>query len=441
MNWSEQQVLSFAPDTGTAKRGQALATMRKWLSIATDGRAIWGECKGSGRKPYLSKIDVQGPAFKCTCPSRKFPCKHTIGLMLLYARGGDGFSVQERPETVNTWLASRDKRLSKPAEKPKAAQEKAATLKATNADKRILAMKAGLEDLEIWMNDIIRQGLAAIEKNAYTLCEDIARRMVDAKLRGIANRIKEIPLLIGANANWIEEVLSQLGEIYLFAQGFKKLETLPANFQAELKMIGGINVKKEELLTQNGIRDTWLILGKKEGKDPINESLAFRRVWLLGKRTKRPALVLDFAFGGAGFQNHFALGMEFKGELIYYPGTYPLRAIVKRQQPATTEITDFTRATTIQQFMEQYTVAVAGNPWLLDFPAVLSEVTPIMDKEQLYVVDKEQHQIPVLDKKLMGWKLLALSGGTPISIFGEWTGDILVPLSACVNGRFVELTN
>ena len=135
------------------------------------------------------------------------------------------------------------------------------------------------------------------------------------------------------------------------------------------------------------------------------------------------------------------MGTEFKGELIYYPGTYPLRAIVKRQQPATAEITDFTRATTIHQFMEQYTVAVAGNPWLLDFPAVLSEVTPIIEKDQLYVVDKAQHQIPVLDKKLMGWKLLALSGGTPISIFGEWTGTVLVPLSACVNGRFVELTN
>lgn len=311
--------------------------------------------------------------------------------------------------------------------------------KATAADKRIMEMKAGLVDLEIWMNDIIRQGIASIEKNAYTICEDIARRMIDAKLRGVANRIRTIPLMIGASPNWIEQVLSQLGEIYLFAQGFKKLEKLPTDFQETLKKVGGINIKKQAVLQQNGIKDTWLILGKIEGTDAINENLSFRRIWLLGKHSKRPALILDYVFGSSGFQNHFAVGTEFNGELAYYPSSYPIRAAVKQQHSVTTEITNFSRATTIAQFMEQYAQAVGSNPWLSDFPCILSNVTPVIENKQLYIVDKANHQIPILDHQMTGWKLIALSGGMPISIFGEWTGRILVPLSACVHGRFIDL--
>jgi hypothetical protein len=44
-------------------------------------------------------------------------------------------------------------------------------------------------------------------------------------------------------------------------------------------------------------------------------------------------------------------------------------------------------------------------------------------------------------ENVMGWKLIALSGGNSMDIFGEWTGESLVPLSACVEGKFVNLVN
>jgi hypothetical protein len=40
---------------------------------------------------------------------------------------------------------------------------------------------------------------------------------------------------------------------------------------------------------------------------------------------------------------------------------------------------------------------------------------------------------------MSGWKLLALSGGYPITIFGEWNGRSLLPISAWADGRHVEL--
>ena len=184
------------------------------------------------------------------------------------------------------------KKYYKPEEVKKVAVKKAAT-----KNKRLQRMQDGLQDLEIWMSDIMRQGLASLEKDAYKTCEDIAKRMQDAQLKGVANRLRELPMMIGYSDNWIERVLAALGEIYLFAQAFKRIDTLPKDFQDQLKIEGGINVKKEELADKEKVKDEWLVLGKIEGTDPLNDRITFRRVWLWGNHTGQPALVLDFAFG------------------------------------------------------------------------------------------------------------------------------------------------
>jgi hypothetical protein len=38
-----------------------------------------------------------------------------------------------------------------------------------------------------------------------------------------------------------------------------------------------------------------------------------------------------------------------------------------------------------------------------------------------------------------GWKLIALSGGHPLTMFGEWNGQTLLPIAAWAEGRYVQL--
>jgi len=79
MNWSEEQVLALSPDTSFTKAGIDLSRPEKSQLLAVDVLALWGEIKGSGSTPYRTQIDLQNIAFKCSCPSRKFPCKHGLG--------------------------------------------------------------------------------------------------------------------------------------------------------------------------------------------------------------------------------------------------------------------------------------------------------------------------------------------------------------------------
>ena len=105
---SSEKILSLAPDAATARRGEALGTIRKWRNLEGNPKALWGECKSSGASFYKTYIDLNGPAFKCNCPSRKFPCKHAIGLLYLYINNSDAFRVtDDMPADLSAWMENR----------------------------------------------------------------------------------------------------------------------------------------------------------------------------------------------------------------------------------------------------------------------------------------------------------------------------------------------
>src|SRR5690349_1446927 len=113
--WTRDRVLQLAPDASSAKAGQDLANARKWVTLGGDDTAsfIWGECQGSGSKPYQVQVDLREPAFKCSCPSRKFPCKHSIGLLLILSTATELLKESAPPKWVEEWVASRASKAQK----------------------------------------------------------------------------------------------------------------------------------------------------------------------------------------------------------------------------------------------------------------------------------------------------------------------------------------
>src|SRR5262249_43283907 len=139
-------------DPGSAKSAQGLAGAKQWQVLGQDDVALWGEIKGSGASPYQARVDLREPAFKCSCPSRKFPCKHGLALLLIFGKEPGAFAKVARPEWVADWLASRDQRTEKKAEKA-AAPEAPVDPKAREKriEKRESRIDAGLAQLEVWL--------------------------------------------------------------------------------------------------------------------------------------------------------------------------------------------------------------------------------------------------------------------------------------------------
>ena len=117
MEWTSDQILKLAPDSGSARSGRDLGAARKWVSLGCNDQACWGECQGSGSVPYQTQIDLGEPAFRCSCPSRKFPCKHALGLFLLYAEQRGVLSACAPPAWVDEWLTARAKKAEQRAKK------------------------------------------------------------------------------------------------------------------------------------------------------------------------------------------------------------------------------------------------------------------------------------------------------------------------------------
>ncbi len=449
MGWTTEQVLSFAPDDGTAKRGKSTAKLNKWQVLEKNDRAFWGECKGSGSRPYLTGVDLNGPAFKCSCPVRKPPCKHVIGLMLLAVEFDKDFAESPSPNWMNDWLVKRDERLAR----PKAPIPEASVLiqKAIDGENRrvinnLEIMKSGLNDFEIWLKDLIRQGIASVEKESYSFWKDAAARLVDSKARNAAYRLESIPLLINANPNWFEDVLKEFADIYLLIQGINRIEKVSKPTKYDILLATGHTISKNNLFLLNEVtdkytfNDQWAVLGKIQMPHSVNNNLKIQRYWLKSTTNEDQfALIYEPKFVNDGFDYNLPVGMIIQAELVYYPSNFPQRAHIKKQVPEMSYLSEYQGHGDLQAFFKAISTQVAANPWTSEFPCLLNEVTPMMQEDQLFLIDKNNETIPVQNRDLIGWKLLALSGGMPIALFGEWTGRQLVPLSAWIGGRFIDM--
>ncbi|RWF74013.1 SWIM zinc finger family protein, partial [Mesorhizobium sp.] len=98
---------ALAPDQASLGAAAKLTKRSNWPRLETNEQLglIWGECQGSGANPYRVAFDARDHGYKCTCPSRKFPCKHILGLMWIGATAPASFDrVDQTPEWVNDWL-------------------------------------------------------------------------------------------------------------------------------------------------------------------------------------------------------------------------------------------------------------------------------------------------------------------------------------------------
>ena len=217
--WEVEQVLAFAPDPATAVVSQSVAVPSKWSGCGCTEQALWGRCIGTGGEPYECVVDHVRAAAHCSCPSRKRPCKHVIALLLMWARGQvptavPGAQVVARlaalPQTPTAApaagpAASSSASSSTPSTTPAgaASPEPSAGTPPPRHDRneRAARMAAGLSELDRWLDDRMRTGLGDSSIAQYSTWDQLAARLVDAQVGGLANRVRRLAGAVGAQPN------------------------------------------------------------------------------------------------------------------------------------------------------------------------------------------------------------------------------------------------
>jgi len=422
--WDREQVLGLAPDAASAKAAGGVAKPAKWDGTGCDDDALWGECRGSGKNPYRACVDLSEPAFRCSCPSRKFPCKHALGLLLLWSDGT--VDAGPRPAWAAEWIEERRARADRARERRAGAAAKARDPK--TVERREQRVDGGVAELDQWLRDQVTHGLAQAEQASYRLWDDVARRLVDAQAAGLAGQVRALAA-VPRKPGWPGRLLEEYALLRLLVRAYRRRDGLPEGLRETVRSRVGFTVQQEDVVREGErVRDLWCVTGS---RDIAQDQLTTRRIWLRGRRSGRPALVLSFAVPGRPLDASLVVGTEVDAELAFYPGSQPLRAIVaERYGAAVPAVPD---GSPVAGFLEEYAAALERDPWLDRWPAVLSGVRPARPPGErngtwnLQVVDAEGDALPLLPTD--PWRLLAASGGRPVTVAGEWTPRGMRPLA------------
>ncbi|MFI7384584.1 SWIM zinc finger family protein [Streptomyces sp. NPDC049813] len=443
VRWTTDQVLALAPDAASRKAGSKLGAAGPWSQTgSSDEGAVWGLCKGSGSKPYQTIVDTgggTGPAYKCSCPSRKFPCKHALGLLLLWAAGDTGAPAGRAPEWAQPWLEGRRERAGQkqdaaaapgggaPAD-PEAARRR--------ADRRAQRITTGTTELEQRLTDLLRGGLAQAERAGYGLWEETAARMVDAQAPGLASRVRELGAIPASGPGWPARLLEECALLHLLDKAWQHRAALPADLATTVRSRIGLPTPP----TAAPLRDHWLILSQ---YDRADGHLTTRRVWLHGTESKRTALLLSFGAAGRAPALALPAGLTLDATLTPHPGARALRADLTEQCAAPTLTAHRPPGVDVTTALTAYGEALTEDPWLESWPTTLTDVIPTRAPDaagwQLADADGES-ALPLTPNPPPGlWRLIALSGGAPVTVFGECGHRGFHPLAAWTDSTSVPV--
>jgi hypothetical protein len=431
--FTEDQILALAPDEASKKSGKDLANPSKWVSKGANEQALWGEAQGSGSKPYQTQVDLRQIAFKCSCPSRKFPCKHGLGLMLFYSRQQKDFTSQEAPVWVTDWLSKRTEKEEKKVTREEKPVDEAAQAKRQQA--RQQKVSDGIVELRLWLKDIVRNGILNIPDKGFSYFENMAKRMVDAQAPGLANMVRGLGDCNFYTEGWQSAFMDQLAAIYLVIEGYTNSVHLNEPAQQDIKTWIGFTQSQEELKEQAGITDTWLVLSKQSTEV---DTITTERNWLYGTQSNKYALVLQFIVRGQGGQLTFTPGMFVQAELVFYPSIAPLRAIVKRQI-TTNSATPFTAFHNWQQVAETETQMSAEMPVRSERPFIIQQLVPVQYNNQWWLQDAEKKMMQLKNEHTSIWKLLSLSGGEAMNMAVIGKEDKYEPVGVWYNNEYKAL--
>jgi SWIM zinc finger len=449
----------MAPDQASLDAAKKLLDGKKWpvCCVASDSSFIWGECQGSGSTPYRACVALNDLGYKCTCPSRKFPCKHCLALMWRYSAKAAEFSSGEVPEWVRDWSAKRrtGKTTGNVIGEPDVAKkiaindaidgvdkleqkqdsERAAKTRERNQQQREALIQAGLEDFYVWLADVYDRGLLHFLQNCTANCSQAAKRLVDAKASGLASQLDEmagvaLQTLETERPRYLQQKLSSL---YLLAKAYQHQAGLHTEHQQEVRRLLGWTMSREQLLDSPEalrISDHWLVLAVREYLQ--NDGLRRVETWLArsdeNADRKSFAVLMDYHHVSAGnVAPPFRPGEWLEATIAFYPSPTPLRGIIIDHKLLANSRLHLS-GQPLKQALAERLMQRSKNPWLPTWPLVVAYPVVVTDNAgQFWLTESGDNcAIPLKhpDRAAL-LPLLGLQIRNATVTWDGWRGDLL----------------
>jgi len=455
MSLTLERIEALAPDQASLASARKLLKPCSWPTLAQAEGLVWGECQGSGATPYRVVVNEADAGYKCTCPSRKFPCKHSLALMWMRADKSSAFVSAPVPEWVKDWLSRRRGSSSAPAkneedaqpkprpsirltEIPEAAatadpksEQRAAAARERNRVEREEAVLAGLDEFDTWLSDQAQHGMANFVAQAAQACRTIAQRLVDTKAQGLAGRLDSLPTRLFTLPGPVRPsaAIRELGQVYLISQAYRRASELPELLAADARLAVGWSITREALLSDSEalrVNAKWRVVAVMSEAQPDRLRRVETWMWRQSDSDGMPpcAVLIDFVPISTGAATGgYLVGDQIDAEVTFYRSSIPLRAQIttlnKGAEQSSEQLALPTRS--LSASYTDYEGALAQLPWLGTIPLTFRSANVRRNGEQLYIHDDESgFSLPLHTSQAT--HALPLASVGPIDGIGLWNG-------------------
>jgi hypothetical protein len=368
MQIDEAYADSQAPNAAAIKNARGVVLKRKLVGLfrSADGTLLFGDCKGSGAENYRPSADFADPAkpvYRCTCPSRQFPCKHSLALLYAFAAGSK-FVEKDVPAEI----AEKRSKIQQRAEKKKEETDKPHKVNTSALKKKIQTQLGGLDLLESLVNDLVRSGLGTLNAKSARQVEEQAKQLGDAYLPGAQNALhaltglfyrsqisSEAELKASERERIYSAALDQLNRLHsLCKQGRKYLQTrledpelkpeTESDIAAWLGHAWQLRELKDAGLVQGGVELLQLAFNSHD--DWSREEFVETGVWL-NLQTGAVQVTRNYRpYRAAKFirEDDSCFHVVVCPELCVYPGNLNPRVRWEASEPRPPARTDYSRA-------------------------------------------------------------------------------------------------
>lgn len=433
--WTIEAVFALAPRPASVGAAMPLAVPARWSGLGCDDQAVWGRCSGAGREPYDTMVHHADVAFRCSCPSRIVPCKHALALLIVWVNGR--VPRAEPPAGVRSWVQAHvpapmapgpsvdvtDTPGAAPAAPPLPPPDRS-----TERDERLARMAAGLTELDRWIDDRLRTGLADPSLAEYATWDSLAARLVDAQVGGLANRVRRLAGVVGSFPDWHGHLLAELGVLHLLAQAGRNPSALPPALADSVAAAIGWQVRQADVLGGVPHSEHWMVLARSDVRE---DRIEVRRTWMRAPSDGRWAMSLSFAAYGQSLDATLPVGHWLHADLYRYPGVLGLRSIVAARHEALTPIDPGVVdgwAVTVAGACSQVGQALIAEPWIERFPFTVRASLAQATGGRWALVD-HTGSLPMVDRAGGIAAMLAVGGGQPMVLTCEWTPLGVLPLA------------
>ncbi|MBK7985718.1 MAG: SWIM zinc finger family protein [Ignavibacteria bacterium] len=429
---TEEDVNKLAPDDASITAGRQLAMRNQWENVNRHERALWGECKGSGKNPYFTQIDLVNIAFKCTCPSRKFPCKHSLGLLYLFVKDKSCFLTHPDIHTrVLEWIESRNEKV----EAKKASQnvdKKAQEKRFLQRDKKV---REGIVELKRWMKDLIRLGIQSVPQNQYVFCKNMKAKMIDAQAPGLARVLSELTEINMYEPNWEHVFLRKFSFLYILVSAYENSDNINVSWQEEIKIRLGYNFNRSDFDSTSLQRDILFTLS--QTKEIIDVNLVSEKTWFYSCVNQSFYYLLQYYPVTQSVQEQFHVpGNTVDAQFFIYPGRNQQRIVIEMYESVShKKIFDFPQKSFYNHWID-IAEKKALNIFTEEFPVLLKSYKLLTKTNEWFITDESGDSLKVNIEKIKLLKILALTLQNPVDWFGVVHNAMFKPLAFIFNNKY-----